>query len=217
MSVIRVVVVDDHPFYREGVKSMVPVVDAGIEVVGEAADSDSALEAVMRLEPDVVLMDLSMPGIGGITVTRILRERVPAVAVLVLTMLQDDSVVAAIEAGARGYLLKDASVEDVCRAIRSVHRGELVVAPQSAPRLVARLRGSSNLEAAFPQLTDREREILERLAARESNADMARAMHLTPKTVRNYVSAVVAKIGAVDREGAADAARAAGASTAARA
>lgn len=203
MTAIRVVVVDDHPFYREGVKSMTPLIDPGIAVVGEASDGPSALAAVAEHSPDVVLMDLAMPGMSGIEATRAIRAAHPGTPVLVLTMLQDDSVIAALEAGAGGYLLKDASVEDVCRGIRSVFRGELVVAAQAAPRLVARVRTSTGLEAAFPGLTARERDILSLIADGEGNAAIARRLHLTPKTVRNYVSSVLAKLGAPDRESAA--------------
>lgn len=209
MTAIRVVVVDDHPFYREGVKSMTPLIDPGIAVVGEAADGASALAAVAEHEPDVVLMDLAMPGMSGIETTRAIRAAHPGTAVLVLTMLQDDSVIAALDAGAAGYLLKDASVEDVCRGIRSVARGELVVAARAAPRLVARVRSGSRLEAAFPMLTARERDILSLIAEGEGNAAIARRLHLTPKTVRNYVSSVLAKLGAPHRDAAAERARAA--------
>jgi len=204
---IRVVVVDDHPFYREGVKSMAPLVDPGIEIVGEASDGATALEVVARELPDVVLMDLSMPGMGGLEATRLLRSRHPSACVLVLTMMQDDSVVAALEAGAGGYLLKDAPVEDVCRAIRSVHRGELVVGAQAATRLLGRVRASTGLEGAFPDLTARERDVLRLLGEGAANADIARRLFLTPKTVRNYVSALIAKLGVTDRAAASALAR----------
>ncbi|MET0735239.1 MAG: response regulator transcription factor [Microbacterium sp.] len=207
MSRVRVVVVDDHPFYREGVKSMAPLVDPDIEIVGEAGDGATGLEVVASLEPDVVLMDLSMPGMSGLEATRALRASHPGIAVLVLTMLQDDSIIAALEAGAGGYLLKDASVEDVCRGIRSVHRGELVVGAQAAPRLLGRVRSSTGLEAAFPHLTPRERDVLALVGAGEGNSAIARRLHLTPKTVRNYVSAVLSKTGAPDRAAAAALAR----------
>ncbi|GAA2972541.1 DNA-binding NarL/FixJ family response regulator [Microbacterium terrae] len=209
MSGIRVVVIDDHPFYREGVKSMVPLIDAGIEVVGEAGDGAEGMAVVARLEPDVVLMDLSMPGMGGLDATRALRASHPDIAILVLTMMKDDSVIAALEAGAGGYLLKDATVEDVCRAIRSVHRGELVVDGPLAARLLGRIRASNAFEASFPQLTARERDILTLLAEGVGNADIARRLFLTPKTVRNYVSTLVAKLGVDDREHAAALGRAA--------
>lgn len=207
MTVIRVVVVDDHPFYREGVKSMAPLVDPGIRIVGEAGDGESALEVIALEQPDVVLMDLSMPGVGGLETTRVVRSRHPDIAVLVLTMMQDDSVIAALDAGAGGYLLKDASVEDVCRGIRSVHGGELVVGGQVATRLLGRVRGSTGLERAFPALTVREREVLALVGEGAGNAEIARRLFLTPKTVRNYVSALVSKLGVDDRSAAASLAR----------
>lgn len=210
MTGIRVVVVDDHPFYREGVKSMAPLVDAGIEIVGEAADGETALEVIAHAQPDVVLMDLSMPGMGGLEATRALRTRHPDVAVLVLTMMHDDSVIAALEAGAGGYLLKDASVEDVCRGIRSVHRGELVVGAQVATRLLGRVRASTGLEHAFPSLTARERDVLALVGEEATNAEIARRLFLTPKTVRNYMSALISKLGVEDRAAAAALARDAG-------
>ena len=196
---IRVLLADDHPFYRAGVSAMVPLIDPGIVVVGEAGDGAGALESVASLRPHVVLMDLAMPGIGGIEATRRIRAAHPDVAVLVLTMLDDDSVVAAVEAGAGGYLLKDAAVEDVCRGIRSVARGELVVAPTPAARLLTRVRAGTGLEAAFPQLTARERDILALIAEGADTATISRRLHLTPKTVRNYVSTILAKTGARDR------------------
>jgi len=203
MTRIRVVVVDDHPFYREGVKSMVPLVDPGIEIVGDAADGATGLDLVAALAPDVVLMDLSMPGMGGLEATSVLRSRHPDIAVLVLTMMRDDSVIAALDAGAGGYLLKDASVDDVCRGIRSVHRGELVVGAPAAMRLLGRVRASTGLETAFPELTARERDVLSLVSEGAGNADIARRLHLTPKTVRNYVSTVLSKLGVGDRAAAA--------------
>ncbi len=197
---IRVLVVDDHPFYRAGVSSMAPLVDPGIEIVGEAGDGESALEAAAELAPDVVLMDLALPGMTGIEATRALRAQHPQTAVLVLTMMQDDSVLAALDAGAGGYLLKDASVDDVCRGIRSVARGELVVAPGAAPRLIEVLRRPEPLSRAFPELTTREIEVAELIADDAPNTVIARRLFVAQKTARNYVSTVLAKLGAADRE-----------------
>lgn len=197
---VRVVVVDDHPFYRAGVISMAPLIDPGIEIVGEAADGESALAAVEAFTPDVVLMDLALPGMTGIEATRVIKGQHPGIAVLVLTMLQDDSVIAALDAGANGYLLKDSSVEDVCRGIRSVARGELVVSPGAAPRLLDLLRRPEPLSRAFPELTAREIDVASLIADGAPNAVIARRLYVSPKTVRNYVSTVLAKLGADDRD-----------------
>lgn len=205
MNTITCVVVDDHPFYREGVKSMAPLVDPSIAVIGEAGDGESALEVIAASPPDVVLMDLALPGMSGIEATRAIRSAHPGVAVLVLTMLQDDSVFAALEAGAGGYLLKDASIESVCRGIRSVARGELVIAPQSSALLRARLQQAPTV--GFPGLTPRENDVLALVGEGHGNAAIARRLHLKPKTARNYVSAVIAKLGVADREAAASLAR----------
>ena len=196
---VRVLVVDDHPFYREGIKTVLATRSPEVEVVGEAATGEEAVSVCAALRPDVVLMDLQMPGIGGIGATRQIIEQHPSVAVLVLTMHDDDSVVPALRAGARGYLLKDASVDDVVRAIEAVHAGQSVLSSQAAERVQRQLTGSSRPVLPFPQLTDREHEILAELVRGHSTADIARLLSLSDKTVRNYVSSILTKLHVRDR------------------
>lgn len=200
MSAIRVLVVDDHVFYREGVKTLLGTRADEVEVVGEAATGEEALELLPAMRPDVVLMDLRMPGMGGIAATRQLTAGHPSVAVLVLTMNDDDSVVPALRAGARGYLLKDASVDDVIRAITSVHGGSAVLGPQAAARMHEHiLRPPSRPELPFRELTEREHDLLAELVQGRSNEEIALRLGLTAKTVRNYVSNILAKLHARDR------------------
>jgi DNA-binding NarL/FixJ family response regulator len=200
MTAIRVLVVDDHMFYREGVKTLLGTRAEEVEVVGEAATGEEALELVASVRPDVVLMDLRMPGMGGIAATRQLIAGHPEVAVLVLTMNDDDSVVPALRAGARGYLLKDASVDDLVRAITSVDRGSAVLGPQAAARVHEHiLRPPSRPELPFRELTEREHDLLAELVQGRSNEEIALRLGLTAKTVRNYVSNILAKLHARDR------------------
>ncbi len=202
MSSLRVLVVDDHIFYREGLKSMLGARadEVGIVVVGEAATGEEALALVPELRPDVVLMDLQMPGMGGIEATRHLAQTHPGVAVLMLTMHDDDSVVAALRAGARGYLLKDASVAELERAIASVAAGSSVLAPQAAARVKEHiLHPPSRPDRPFPNLTDREHDLLAELLRGKSNDEIAHALGLSAKTVRNYLSNILAKLHARDR------------------
>jgi DNA-binding NarL/FixJ family response regulator len=200
MTAIRVLVVDDHMFYREGVKTLLGTRADEVEVVGEAATGEEALELVASMRPDVVLMDLRMPGMGGIAATRQLIAGHPEIAVLVLTMNDDDSVVPALRAGARGYLLKDASVDDLVRAITSVDRGSAVLGPQAAARVHEHiLRPPSRPELPFRELTEREHDLLAELVQGRSNEEIALRLGLTAKTVRNYVSNILAKLHARDR------------------
>lgn len=200
MSAIRVLIVDDHVFYREGVKTLLGTRADEVEVVGEAATGEEALELVPGMRPDVVLMDLRMPGMGGIAATRQLIADHPEVAVLVLTMNDDDSVVPALRAGARGYLLKDASVDDLVRAITSVDGGSAVLGPQAAARMHEHiLRPPSRPELPFRELTEREHELLAELVQGRTNEEIAQRLGLSSKTVRNYVSNILAKLHARDR------------------
>ena len=211
---IRVVVADDHPVFRAGMVAVLAAAD-GVEVVGEAADGPAAVELVARERPDAVLMDLRMPGGGGLAATAEIAARHPGVAVLVLTMDEDeDSVFAALRAGARGYLLKEADGDDVERALLAVARGEAVFGPRVAQRVIAFFAGggAAPRPAAqpFPQLTDREREVLELLASGKDNASIARRLVLSEKTVRNRVSDVLVKLHARTRAEAVAKARDAG-------
>jgi DNA-binding NarL/FixJ family response regulator len=209
---VRVVVVDDHPVFRAGMVTVLADL-GGIEVVGEAADGPAAVEVVGERRPDVVLMDLRMPGGGGLAATAAIAARHPEVAVVVLTMDEDeDSVFAALRAGARGYLLKEADGDDVRRALLAVARGEAVFGPRIAERVIAFFAASRGAAAAapFPQLTQREREVLELLAEGKDNAAIARRLVLSEKTVRNRVADVLVKLHARTRAEAVAKARDAG-------
>jgi DNA-binding NarL/FixJ family response regulator len=196
----RVVVADDHPVFRAG---MVTVLDdlPDVEVVGQAADGEAAIAAVAEHAPDVVLMDLRMPGVGGLEATARIRVEHPDVAVVVLTMdSDDDSVFAALRAGARGYLLKESDVGDIERAITGVARGEAVFGAGVAARVLSFFAGSRSTAASpFPQLTPRELEVLELIAQGLDNATIARRLVLSDKTVRNRVSDILAKVHARSR------------------
>ncbi|MEI5672495.1 MULTISPECIES: response regulator transcription factor [unclassified Nocardioides] len=199
MSEIRVAVVDDHPVFRLGMAGLLDSLP-GITVVAHAA---SAAEARERVDDgvDVVLMDLHLGDDSGIETTRDLVRSLPDLAVLVVTMDEDDeSVVAAIRAGARGYLLKSSSPEQVERGIRAVADGEAILGPQVAARAMASMMaGRTAVRLPFPELSDREREVLDLVARGYDNATIARRMVLSPKTVRNHVSNVLTKLAVPDR------------------
>ncbi|MFB9376936.1 response regulator [Kineococcus gynurae] len=207
---IRVAIVDDHPLFRLGVAAMLGTLP-GIEVVTQAA---SAAEAHARIDDtvDVVLMDLHLGEDSGIETTRDLLRSRPDLRILVVTMLEDDeSVIAAVRAGARGYLLKSATPAEIERAVRAVANGEVLLGPQVAARALAQLSGARSVgRDAFPDLTDREREILDLMARGHDTAGMSRRLVLSPKTVRNHVANVVAKLGVADRTAAVLRAREAG-------
>lgn len=197
---IRVVIADDHPVFRDGLASLLGT-QPDVVVVGTAGDGAEAVALATSLAPDVVVMDLQMPEMNGIDATRVLAESMPAVRVLVFTMGEEDgTVLAAMRAGARGYLVKGASQEEVVRAISTVHAGGLVFGASLALRIADLLSGSSTPDrSAFPQLTERELEILDLIAAGKNNAQIASALFLAPKTVRNNVSNILAKLQATDR------------------
>jgi DNA-binding NarL/FixJ family response regulator len=197
---LRVVVVDDHPLFREGLAMLLGSVP-GLAVVGTAADGAAAVAVAREEQPDVVVMDVQMPVLDGIEATRRITSDSPSTGVVVLTMSEDDSTVfAAVRAGARGYLLKGADQEEVLRAITTVASGSAVFGPALARRITEFFAaGPSGPETAFPQLTAREREVLGLVAAGRSNAQIAAALHLSPKTVRNNVSNVLTKLQVTDR------------------
>jgi DNA-binding NarL/FixJ family response regulator len=201
MESIHVLIADDHPLYREGVRKMLSLA-ADIEIVGEAANGEEALAQALALQPDVILMDLKMPGINGIEATRRILYASPRIGVLVLTMFEaDETVFAAMRAGARGYMLKDADQEEVIRAVKAVSRGEAIFSPAIAERLIhyfAALRPAV-ADLAFPELTDREREILHLIAQGHSNSEIAERLLLSMKTVQNHVSNIFSKLQVADR------------------
>ena len=209
MTPMRVLIADDHLFYREGLRVMLGAVPE-IQLVGEAATGDEAIERAVALQPDVVLMDLKMPGASGIEATRRIVRENPRIGVLVLTMFDDDSVFAAMRAGARGYLLKDARLEDVVRAIEAVGRGEAIFSPSIAGRLLAYFANNRPVRTAFPELTEREHEILALIAHGRTNEQIAAQLVVSIKTVRNHVSTIFSKLQVADRAQAVVRAREAG-------
>lgn len=198
---IRVLIADDHPLFRSGMRALLAA-DPDTEVAGEATTGEEAVALAEELQPDVVLMDLKMPGLSGIEATRHVLHRSPNARVLVVTMFEDDhSVFSAIRAGARGYVLKGASPDEMLRAIQVVVGGEAIFSPAVATRLIA-FFGSLRPEAlpqAFPELTEREREILDLLAQGRSNPEIARQLSLSVKTVANHVSNILGKLQLADR------------------
>ncbi len=197
---IKLMVVDDHVFYREGIKTLLSTMPEQVSVVAEASTGEEALRKVASDPPDVVLMDLNMPGAGGLTATERLTTAYPEIAVLVLTMLDDNSVLSAIRAGARGYLLKDAGVEDLVRAITAVHRGETILSRQAANHVQRRLDQAPTLPSLpFPELTAREHDLLREILRGRNSYEIGRDLGITTKTVRNYVSNILTKLNARDR------------------
>ncbi len=198
MTPVRVVVVDDHAVFREGLRALLARVDS-IEVVGEAANTDEAVSVSTAAQPDVVLMDLHLPGDGGAAAIARITSTEPAPAVLVLTMYADDARLhSALSAGARGYLLKDAEPSGIIRAILAVHGGQAIFDGAIAERVLAATMKPHN-ERPFPTLTEREFEILDKLARGLRNDAIAARTGLSIKTVQNNVSAILLKLGARDR------------------
>lgn len=206
----RVVVADDHPLFRDALRTMLADHDS-LEWVGEAATGDDVLAQVRDTRPDVVLMDLQMPGLNGIEATRRVVAAAPRTAVLVLTMFEDDaSVDAALRAGARGYLLKGATQDELVRAIQAVADGQAVLGGPVADRVLGRLAWPTEPMDAFPELTDRERQVLRLLGRGEPNGRIALDLGIHEKTVRNHVSNILLKLQVADRTQAALRARDAG-------
>jgi DNA-binding NarL/FixJ family response regulator len=201
MEAIRVLIADDHPHFRKGLRALLSSA-TDLEVVAEAGDGERAISLATELQPDVIIMDLHMPGVGGIDATRRIVRSSPHISVLVLSMFEDDdSIFAALQAGARGYLLKGALKAEILRAIRSVTSGEAIFGPIIAKRLInyfASPRPSAPADA-FPELTEREHEILALVAQHQTNPEIARRLQLSPKTIRNHVSNVFTKLQVADR------------------
>jgi DNA-binding NarL/FixJ family response regulator len=193
---LGVLVAEDHPVYRDGLRALLDA-SPGVRYVGEARDGDEVLTAAASLAPDVILMDIQLPGRNGIEATRLILKDRPQTAILMLTMFDDDeSLFSAMQAGARGYLLKDVQGDDLLRAIDTVGHGGAVFGPGVARRISAFFAaGSSGAHVRpFPELTDRERQVLERMARGEGNAVIASRLGLSLKTVRNYASTIFDKL-----------------------
>lgn len=205
LGTVRLLIADDHQLFREGMRAILATVD-WIEVIGEAGSGREAIEACAELHPDVVLMDIQMPEMNGVEATRRLAEEAPGLAVIIVTMLEEDaSVFAAMRAGARGYLLKGSGKEEVLRAIEAVAHGEAIFGPTVAARLMDFFHSLENPPAegaaaqVFPELTERELEILNRIAAGENKGEIAEALFLSPKTVSNHLSHIYNKLQVADR------------------
>jgi DNA-binding NarL/FixJ family response regulator len=208
MDAVRVLVVDDQAIYRVGLRTMLEETD-GVEFAGEASDGAAAIEACRISTPDVVLMDIRMPGVGGVEATRAIVNAHPGIAILMLTMLEDDtSLFAALRAGARGYLLKGAGPAQIVRAILAANDGDAVIGSGASDRLAGLFRSEEPAAPSpFPQLTRRELEILELVATGANNGTIASRLYLSDKTIRNNLTTILAKLGAPDRASAIVAAR----------
>lgn len=211
MEPTRVLIVDDHAYFRKGLRSLLKLLPE-VAVVGEAVDGDEAVAQTIALQPDVVLMDLHMPGRGGLAATEEIVQGSPHVSVLLLTMVEDDeSLAAALRVGARGYVLKGADREELGRAIRAVRNGEAIFSPAMAQRLAGLFsRPQSAAAPPFPELSEREREVLSLVGQGLSNGEIAARLVISGKTVRNHITNIFAKLEVSERSEAIARARAAG-------
>ena len=208
---LRLLVAEDHPVYRDGLRALLASMP-DVDLVGEAEDGDAAVRMAAELQPDIVLMDLGMPGRNGIEATRAITAVQPGVGVLVLTMFEDDdSVFSAMRAGARGYLLKDADRDELARSIDAIGHGGAIFGSGVARRVQSFFASSASHRAdPFPDLTPREHEVLDRIARGEANPVIAARLGISTKTVRNHVSTILDKLMVVDRSQAIVRAREAG-------
>ena len=200
-DIIRVFIADDHPLFRDGIRTLLLAV-ADMALVGEAENGDEAVTLGGQLQPDVLLMDIHMPGINGIEAARQIVQNSPHIAVLMVTMYDDDaSVFSAMRAGARGYLLKGAKQDEIQRAIRAAANGEAIFSPAIASRMMTFFANvkQPKLLRLFPELSNREREILDLIAQGYRNPEIAEKLYLSPKTVRNQVSNILSKLQVADR------------------
>ena len=201
MEPLRILIADDHPLFRHGINALLSAAP-DLEVVGEATTGEEAMSLAASLQPDVIIMDIQMPGVNGIEATRRIVHTSPHIRILVVTMFEDDaSVFTAMRAGARGYVLKDAQKDEILRAIRAVGSGEAIFSPAIASRLIDFFNAAQPASPPhlFPELTGREREILDLIAQGQSNAEIAARLVLSPNTVRNYVSNIFNKLQVADR------------------
>lgn len=205
MKKIRVLIADDHALFREGLHALLNAMP-DIEVVGEASDGEDAIAQVKSVQPDVTLMDINMPHVNGIEATRIILDAYPNLGIIMVTMLEDDaSVFAAMKAGARGYVLKGAHHEDILQAIRTVAGGQAVFGPSIAARMMAFFQNlnitSQSIASAdaFPELTSREREILQLMSSGANNKYIAEKFFISGKTVSNHITSIFSKLQVADR------------------
>jgi DNA-binding NarL/FixJ family response regulator len=193
---LRVMLVDDHDLFRTGLRNLLE--EQGVHIVAEASDGSTALSLVLELTPDVVVMDLNMPGMNGIDATREIVRAAPLTRVVVLTISdQDEDVMDAIVAGACGYLLKDSSIQDLMQGIRAASVGEALISPNIAAKVLQRIRATSvgpTHPRSGPVLSDRETEVLRLIANGKDNADIAQELHISPKTVKNHISNILMKL-----------------------
>jgi len=198
---IRVLIADDHPLFRDGLRALLNSIPQ-TNLVGEAASGEEALKQAITLQPDVILMDIQMPGLNGVDATKLILRSNPDIGVIVLTMFEDDDLVsAALRAGARGYILKGADQTEILRAIGAAVRGEALFGAPIAKRLMRFFSAprSSPSAQAFPELTEREREVLDLIAQGFSNHEIAERFVLSPRTVRNHISSIFSKLQVTDR------------------
>jgi DNA-binding NarL/FixJ family response regulator len=198
---IRVMIADDHPLFRDGIRTLL-LTAPDMEFAGEAASGHDIVRLAAELQPDVILMDIQMPGIDGIEATRQIVHSSPHIAVLIVTMFDDDSLVfSAMRLGARGYVLKGAKHDEMRRAIRAAGNGEAIFSPSVASRMMAFFANMrpAKLPQVFPDLSDREQEILELIAQGYKNPELAEQLVLSPKTVRNHVSNILSKLQVTNR------------------
>ncbi len=215
MEAISLYIADDHQLFRDGLRALFHSVE-DIEIVGEASDGETAIQQIADRQPDVVLMDIQMPGVNGIEATRMISSTSPHIGIIILTMFDDDdSVFAAMRAGARGYILKGADQHEMMRAIRAASEGEALFGPKIANRLMEFFAGLSPVAAPgiFPELTEREHEVLELIARGHNNQEIAERLVIANKTVRNHVSNIFSKLQVADRAQAIIRAREAGMGT----
>jgi DNA-binding NarL/FixJ family response regulator len=198
MNPIRILIADDHPMFRFGLRALLSA-EPDTEILGEATNGQEAVTLAASLQPDLILMDINLPHLNGIEATRQILKQNPGIGILIITMFEDDTIFAALQAGARGYILKGAEGEETLRAIRAAAHGESIFSPVAQRLSHFFAQSSTQTVAAFPDLTPRERDILRLIAQGLTNAAIADRLSLSPKTVRNQVSTIFSKLQVVDR------------------